>query len=142
MTDHELLSLGIDMLANLQTLFTNYMTLLFAFLVTSYFVAHKLDRAMAGVVIALFTALATSQLMEMWLVNGDVDGVSEQLRERVAAGNPATAWHGLTYAGWQGDFITIMQLLSAVGGYFAALFFFFHQRRVGAGRARADEPST
>ena len=86
MTDYELLSLGIDMLANLQSLFTNYMTLLFAFLVTSYFVAHKLDRAMVTVVVVLFTALASSQLMEMVLVNMDVDGLSEQLRNRVARG--------------------------------------------------------
>ena len=138
MTDHELLSLGIDMLANLQSLFTNYMTLLFAFIVTSFLVAHKLDRAMAVVVIVLFTALASSQLMEMLLVNMDVDALSEQLRARVAAGSEATAWHGLTHARWQGDFITIMQLTSAVGGYFAALFFFFHQRRRLAG-VKSDE---
>ena len=129
MTNYELLALAVDTLANLQALFANYMTLLFAFLVTTYLVAARLTRGMSAIALVLFTALAISQIVEMWLVNGDVEGISAQLRARVAAGDDAVAWHGLVVNHWEGDVITASQLISAIGGYFAAIAFFVHERR-------------
>jgi hypothetical protein len=136
MSNYELAALFQETVGNLHAVFGNFLTLLFAFLVTSYLVAARLSRVLSAIVLALFLLLASSQIMEIWLLNGDISGIARVINERVANGDNALAWHGTVVMASSERWITGLQVGSALGASVAAILFFFVRRRSSAENRR------
>ncbi|GEM_PF-389073 len=129
MTDAEALVAFTDIVDTFHSLMGNYLTVLFAFLVTSYLAADKLDRAMAVVVLALFSIVAAAQILEIWMVRSDITGLGGAIAARVAAGESEFSWHGPAAFGWA-KALNVLTMASVIGGYVAAIVFFFHERKI------------
>jgi hypothetical protein len=91
---------------------------------------------LSAIVLALFLLLASSQIMEIWLLNGDISGIARVINERVANGDNALAWHGTVVMASSERWITGLQVGSALGASVAAILFFFVRRRSSAENRR------
>ena len=136
MTDYELTSLFYQAITMTNMFLMSYVSVFFAFLVSSYFAADKLARPMVVLVICLFTAASVYLIMAMYYAQMDANEISRAIAARMAQGNydidnlgparnPATFW-------------IISQGFAMVGGYIGSLVFFFYQRQQGLSRSRQE----
>lgn len=133
MTDFEIAELFTEYFALMQTQIINYATVLFAFLLAGYLIASKLQRVMATVIIVIFTAFAFDALMTTWFLAIDVVELQLLMRERVANGSQELAFHAAAREDFNMDLYTVtaIRVLTGVLAYIGAIWFFFHQRRLG-----------
>ena len=128
MTDLDLVSLYHESVTLQNDILTSYIYVVFAFLVASYLVAHKLKVLMVMLVVILFTSISAFFLMELYFLNLDMTVLSSEMALRVA--NNEFSLPGLGMAGIA-DGLTIFDFskqFSFIGSYFGALLFFFYQR--------------
>lgn len=122
MTDFEVAILTNEFLDSLQGRIDTYLTGLFAMLVTSYFVASRLSRAIAGLVVGLFSLycfiLGYATFTAIWRV-----GVL--VRDFGSASTESSPW--ILDMPVFNPAVAIPVLL--IGAYFGAVWFFFYARR-------------
>ena len=122
MTDFEVAVLTNEFLNSLQGRIDTYLVGLFAMLMTSYFVAAKLSRLMAGLVIGLFSlycvVLGYATYTSIWRVRVLV-------QEYTSGSNESFPWI-LELPGFN-PALAIPVLL--IGAYVGAIWFFFHARK-------------
>ena len=108
----------------------NYVSILFAFLIAGYFVAERLKPPMIALVIFLFTAVALYIILQLWAIEGAMGVLSTEMALRVA--NDGFDLPDLEMARGGSAFkFYITEGIATIGGYIAALIFFFHQRHQG-----------
>ncbi len=122
MSDYEIAALTNEFLNSLQGRIDTYLTGLFAMLITSYFVASKLSRAIAGLVICLFSlysfVLGYAAYTSLWRV-----GVLVQ--EFSSTSSDPFPWI-LVLPGFDPALVMAAVLVAA---YCGAIWFFFYSRR-------------
>jgi hypothetical protein len=130
MTDYEMVSLFNEYETILQSTFINFVTIVFAFLIASYFAADKLSKSMMLVVLAVFTFACLQEGVTFFLFYNEQSALASLFPARESLG-----WHGASYLG-EGtfNFLWAIYFSTIVVGYFGALIFFVHQRR-GVGTA-------
>ena len=133
MTDFEIVIAYTDVVATGHSLIGNYLTVLFAFLVTSYLAADKVSSSIAYIVLALFSLIAVGMIMEIWIIENDLRGMANLIRERVASGSSDLAWHGSASYGWE-ERITTLKVPSMIGAYLASVVFFLRERTINRDR--------
>ena len=107
-----------------------YISVVSAFLVMSYFSAAKLSGLLAGIVLALFSAVAILLVFQIYLLNVDIDNLYAFIYSQKASGAYDLSWFGQNPA-WAARVQTALQVLSTFGGYIGCMVFFFYQRRHG-----------
>ena len=134
MTDYELAELFALYFSLIQDQFINYATVLFAFLISGYLIASKLNSAMTVIVVAIFTGFAFDSISVIWFICNDVASLQVIMHERVLNGSEELMF----MAAARPDFdtgslliFTLTRVLTALGAYIGALVFFFHQRKAG-----------
>jgi hypothetical protein len=138
MSEYEMASLlndtGVAVLA--QTQF--YFAMLTAFLVVSYVVAHRLTRSMATVVVGLFFSLGcTFNIYRLSRVAGGLMGKMHT----VAASGKGLEWHpAKDVSEWALVIIGVPGAAVFVLATVAAIYFFFHSRRVNRKAEAAEAP--
>lgn len=125
MTDYELYSLFYDVGATAETYTDRYMALLFAFLIAAYLVGGKLDRFLANIVIALYSAMAIRYGLIFYNIAGDAIALSEVLRQRAAEPGSALDWLEIGPVSTVYDGVLVLYFLS----YLVSLAFFAYIRR-------------
>jgi len=83
MTDYNLMTSFIDMVALLNQALMNYVSVLFAFLIAGYFIADKLRPSMITLIITLFTAVAADLLAQVYFIQHDLGVVTTEMTLRV-----------------------------------------------------------
>jgi len=123
MTEYEILDLVSSESAQSATQFSLYLTVLFAYLVTAYFIGDKLTRAQVVVLTILYVFVNSAQALGMRLTIAHV----QELLERKAELSPFTKWE----AGYEsyGTIWSVAMLL----GIAASLYFMLSVRRSRGG---------
>jgi hypothetical protein len=127
MTDFELMSLFNEYEALTQVSFMNFVTIIFAFLIASFFVAGKLNKPMTIVVIGVFTFASLQQGLSVFLQISDQAGLVPEIVNR-----DTLQWHGVNRVGETSiPIAAAIYFGTIVFGYLGTLIFFFHQRHQG-----------
>ncbi len=128
MTDYEIASLFAEYASILEQTFINYISVMFAFLVASYLVAHRLSNAMIGVVLVLYSAFALNQIAMMFAVSSDLRGLELLMVERISQGAEELRFHSGARNPLLGLLLGVSGFFAMVGGFVGSLWFFFLQR--------------
>lgn len=143
MTEFEMAYLAADMQIALSTTSATLFTLTSAFLITSYYAAHRLTRTMIGILIPIYawfffgtTFILNRELVSLFGVAGEIHAYAEAGKglQWHAAANPAPAWVldiGLVVSG-------LINLMVFAG----TLTFFFHSRHVNRKAEVTEAPMT
>ncbi len=123
MTEYEILDLVNAQSAQSATQFTLYLSVLFAYVVTAYFVGQRLTRTQVSVLSGLYIFVNVSQSWGMQLTNNRVG----ELLEKKAELSPLTQWEQ-GYVGY-GDMWSIAMAVGVV----ASLFFMWSVRHPRTG---------
>jgi hypothetical protein len=133
MTEYEMASLFNEYQNSAQTVLMNSFSIVSAFLITSYFAAHRLTRVMAAGVIALFSSSIFFETLRMMGQANSIAGLRAQIREFAQAGKGLT-WHGSASVSsspqWLVDVYPAIVVATALIIYCGTIYFFFHCRRV------------
>ncbi len=136
MTDFELASLYADVAMDVYTLFTVYYSIIFAFVVTSYFVARDLSRGLAVLVISLFVVTMSLAVFQQALSVMSLISLGQKIGVAVAAGQSDLEWQAVAYVPRR--LLTLLPIAFNAANatiFFGAIYFFFQCRRGGIGRA-------
>jgi hypothetical protein len=130
MSDFEMVMVFNETMSFLLSGFTTYLSIIFAFLVASTFLASHLTRTMAAIAVGLFSLASAFFIAQAFAVATNVGLVVDQIRLMVAQGRSSLGWLGFVPSG--ASMGTIMRLAAWLMtlAFVAALVFFFHQRRV------------
>jgi hypothetical protein len=134
MTDYEMVSLFVETLEALQSAFTNYVAVLSGFLIAGYLIADKLEARMVGIVVTLFTLVVLQQGNIVVGLGHDSASLLGEISAQASDASSNLGWHGGATELGSGIGRVILQfsaLAVLILSYVGALFFFFHQRRVG-----------
>ncbi len=131
MTEAEAIATLATYTGEIDGLYIDYIGVISAFLIMSYFAAHKLSASLMYVVVFLFTIVVAVLVFTVFVLNNDLDNLYRYIIEQQSTGAYDLPWFGLNPA-WSSTFITILQVISAIGGYTGGLFFFFYQRKHGS----------
>jgi len=119
MTEYEILDLVAGESAQTATQFTIYLSVLFAYLVTAYFIGEKLSRPQAILLSGLYVFVNLSQA---WGLSLTLNHVGELLNRKAEEISPLTEWE-------QG-YVTYGSLwpITMVVGVLASLYFMWNVR--------------
>jgi len=135
MTDFEMSYLVLEQVSIAFTVLATYVSIVFAFLVAGYLVAHKLASSMVAILITLFTMISMMVAGIAVRAGRGISGLEEEIRRAVAEGRSSLSWNASALADSGGSAMsTLIPLIFAsiiIIAYIGALWFFFHQRQVG-----------
>lgn len=131
MTPYEAASLFVAFAEAAQTGFANYIAILSGMLAASWFFAHRLTRLMATILIFIFTVAAAGFGNEVFSIYSDLVRLGTYLHGIGQAPDAGLGWLG-PVRGPAGSMAPIpyVVLSLCVMGYVAALWFFFHVRKI------------
>ena len=131
MTEAETMMVFSEYMVEINQLYINYISVISAFLIMSYFSAHRLSDTLMYIIILLFTVVASVLIFTLFLVNNDIDNLYAYIIEQKASGAFVLPWFGHN-PNWASRVLTVFHVLSTFGGYVGCLFFFFYQRKHGS----------
>lgn len=132
MTDYEIAMLFLETLNTVNTHFMNLVSIVSAFLLVAYFGAQLLTRLMVRSVITIYTVVIFYISFSTFQEMSSFTGLIMEIRERIAGGSEALAWHAAQHAP---EFTVplgppaIMTIM--IMSYVASLVFFYDRRRTG-----------
>jgi hypothetical protein len=130
MTEYEHAILFLELLQVANGTMANYMTLVFGMIVTSYLAAHRIDRLMMWVALAIYAMFALGFCNEIFQVYSDFARLGIQLSELGKLPDTDLKWFGPVATGPEflhvlPHIIRVMTLSAFVG----SLIFFFRARK-------------
>jgi len=131
MSDYELAYLFTTVTERGSTVFMDYVTILFAFLVASFFVAHQLSRKMVCIVIGAYIFAQVIILIALQSIGSSMRGLILEMNSRVLQGSESFAWFGnldglVNMTGWMTFLYTLPMSLIVL----ATIWFFFERRKL------------
>lgn len=109
-----------------------YFSIVSAFLVMSYFAAHKLSAAHSAILLALFTLSSVFLVINFYALNVDLDNLYRDMLSKKEQGIYELNWFGGNPV-WVPVTLTYLQTLVGLGGYACSVAFFYFKRKSGAG---------
>jgi len=131
MTEAEAVMTFLEFVGESNQLLFGYISVVSAFLIMSYFTAPKLNNVLAGIVLGLFSVVAFLLIFQTYLLNVDLDNLYAYIYSQKSSGIYELPWFGRNSAG-SARLLTILQILSTIGGYVGSIAFFFYQKRHGS----------
>jgi hypothetical protein len=130
MSDFEMIMVFNETMSFLLSGFTTFLSIIFAFLVASTFLAGRLTRSLAGIAVGLFSLASIFFITQAFAVASNIGFIVEEIKTAVAAGRSSLGWIG--FVALDAPMGTIMNAVAVlmVLAFVAALVFFFHQRRL------------
>ena len=130
MSDYELLSVFMYSVETLWTVFSTFISVVFAFLVVSYLAADKLQKSLAAIVMALYTLVVLWATWALSRTSASVSAAAGEMKARVQDGGSTLGWHPATHTPeFVIDAIPVVITLIAILSYIGSVFFFYVQRR-------------
>ena len=132
MSDYEFMDIFATTFNSVQQLFVNYVSILFAFLVASWLIAHKLSKVLVVLSISLFTLVTLYYISMTYFVAQNLLTMVELIKDRVVTGQSSLGWVGFTRVDDVPPLLPVLTI-TELSSYVATLIFFFYQRRTGSG---------
>lgn len=131
MTEYELASLFLQTVDVANASMANFLAVTFGMMVVCYMAAHKLDRASAIVVLALYTLYSLGLINELYSEYRDLIGIGSEIAKSAAEPGSRLGWHGFVVAGPDSylKYVPYWVLAMCGLGFLATIWFFFHMRR-------------
>jgi hypothetical protein len=132
MTEYEIASLYQNQGSQLGGVVMNYFTLVTAYLVAGYVAAHRINLTLSLLVTGLFTVGSAFFILVAYGVTLNLGSMAGEIRA-IAQSERGLAWHraaALPPSSW--DAMLFVVLAMTVGGFIAAVCFFFYCRRQNA----------
>ena len=126
MTEYEMADLFLDWGTYVEDIVQNFISLLFAFLIASYLVSHRLTQAMATLVLALFSWMALRAVLQHYNLSTDVIALANSIGE--VNQEPGSALDWLIVGESVASIAYRTQEAAMILSYLAALVFFFYTR--------------
>ena len=127
MPGYEAFSLFNEMVGNLNTILFGYISILTAFLVMSYFSAHRLSTLLMIIVLVLFTATCFTFILQVNLIKVQMASLYEYMLHLKTEGDLSLEWFG-NNPSQSVDFLTVFHNIVTMGGYLGSIIFFLYQR--------------
>ena len=130
MTEFEQITLFFQIVSVANGTISNYMTLLFGMLVTSYLAAHRLDRVMATIALVVYSMFSLGFCNEIFQVYSDFSRLGLQLAELGRLPDSSLGWFAPVFSS-PGPLKAIPYIVGSMmlGAYLASLVFFFRARK-------------
>jgi hypothetical protein len=143
MSDYQMAALFFQIAEAAQAGFANFMALITAMVVVSWFVGSRLSRGMAIAVLVIYTVACFGFGNEIFSLYGDLARLGSALHARGAEGAIDLGWLGPVRAGSADAmaFIPYTVLAMMLAAYIATFWFFLHARR-RTDNAVVDDPSS
>jgi len=130
MSEYEHVQLFFQIVGVANGTISNYMTLVFGMLVTSYLAAHRLDRLMAVIALAIYSLFALGLCNEIFQVYADFSRIGIKLAEMGQLPDSDLGWFGPVVSGPEGlHMIPFIILTVVVSAYLGSILFFFRARK-------------
>jgi len=130
MTEYEQVSLFFEMVNVANGTITNYMTLLFGMLVTSYLAAHRLDRVMMTLALLIYSMFSLGFCNEIFQLYSDFSRLGLKLAALGAMPDSGLGWFGPVATSPEPlKVIPYVVITMMLGAYFASMAFFFRARK-------------
>lgn len=135
MTEYELAALFYQIVEAAHAAMTNFLTVVFAVLVVSYFVGEKLDRFASVALIIVYSFFCFGMIREIYFLYSDLARLGWEM-----ASYPGNAfdWHGMASSLTQGPprIIPLSAVSMCLLSYTGSLVFFYFRR--GAPRSASN----
>jgi hypothetical protein len=131
MTEYELAALFYQVVDVANATMANFLAVTFGMMVVCYLAAHKLDRASAIVVLALYSLNSLGMINEIYSEYSDMVRIGKEIAQSATGAGSRLSWHGFALAGPDSylQYIPFWVLAMSGLGFLATLWFFFHMRR-------------
>ncbi len=131
MTDYELLTVLIEFINIVWTIFATYVSIVFAFIVAGHLVAKKLTPRVVSLVITLYTLVA---LWSVWGISMNAFAIlatGDELKRRSVEDSSSLGWLPmLEMSDFMRSAVPFLITLLVFVVYVGSIIFFFYQRRV------------
>ena len=127
-TEYEIASLFYQVVDTAQAAMTNFLTVVFAVIVVSYFAGEKLDRFASSLLIFVYSFFCFGMIREIYYLYSDL----ARLGWKMASFPGSTFdWHGMASSLTQGppQIIPLSAVSMCVLGYVGSLAFFYFRRK-------------
>jgi len=145
MTEYEMSYLFNEMINTSQQMMMDELSMETAFIATAFFAAHRLSKAMSGLVIAFYVYALWGQTARLIMVSRNFFGLRHKMQALADAGG-GLEWHGAVIHGaalqfWEDNMALAMygQLAITLA---ASIWFFLHCRAVNGQTAIVQIPAT
>ena len=131
MTDTEVLALFYQVFETANAVFTNWMAIITAMLVASYFFAPKISRKMAVLVLAVFSAFCLGYANALVNIYRDLAEIAAEMVRISMQEGSSLAWHPLVKSGSESPLSVAPNIMTGMSifAYVSCLVFFFLSRR-------------
>lgn len=130
MTNYELTYLFYEAVQTANGTITNYMTLVFGMLVTSYLAAHRLDKVMMTLALVIYSMFSLGFINEIFSAASDFARLGLFLAERGQDPSADLGWFGPVVDGAGGMHVIPWAILTMiVAAYLGSMAFFFRARK-------------
>lgn len=130
MSEAELVATFLDFLNEVDAVLFGYVSLMSGFLVMSYLVAHRLPKALAAIVLLLFSVVSGVLILRLVLLRRDSGALLQYIFSQKDAGNLDLSWFGMNSPLAQ-QIVTYLEVAATVGGFLGCIVFFVYRRRTG-----------
>lgn len=134
MSEGEVIEAFRDYALMVDSLLFGYVGVLTAFLVMSYFTAHKLTKFLSVIVLGLYTLTCGMLITRLTFVRNDLQALHAFILEQQATNELYAPWFG-TNPSWGPVLVTWLIWAVTAGGFFASVGFFLVRRRQTEGDA-------
>ncbi len=132
MTEQQIATLFFEVLSVANASMMSYVTIVFAVIGSSYFIAHKLPKRMLALIMILFSMISVGYIMEITNEYGDIVRLGMLINELSTREGSSLHWHGASFK--EGRFaLSIMQPLMSfivISTYAGTIWFVFLARRL------------
>lgn len=128
MTEYEAYDLLMSISSESFQLMFGYFSIVSAFLVMSYFAAHKLSGAHSAILLVLFTLSSVFLVINFYALNVDLDNLYREMIAKKEQGTYELDWFGGNPI-WVPVALTYIQTLVGLGGYACSVAFFYFKRK-------------
>ena len=139
MTDYELLTILIEFINIMWTIFATFVSIVFAFIVASHLVAKKLTSRVVSLVITLYTLIALWSVWGISLNSFALSATAGELKRRSVEDGSSLGWLPmLEMPDVMRSAIPFLITLLVFVVYVGSIIFFFYQRRVERPRQKRE----
>jgi len=134
MSEYEMATLFYQVVEAAHAALANYLTVVFAVLVVSYFVANKLNRVAWICLLGVYSIFAIGMTNEIVSLYSDMVRLGWQMASQMDAEKTALSWHGMASGIEDGPRWAIPIVVAAMCGlaYVGSIIFFFQIRKRGS----------
>ncbi len=133
MSEYEMASLFFQVVETAHAAIANYLTVVFAVLVVSYFVAQKIERTSLIFLIVVYSVFSIGMINEIFSLYSDLIRLGWEMAVQFDAENSALSWLGMASSNASGPQWAIPIIVTIACGlaYVGSLFFFYQIRKRG-----------